>query len=147
MVEDPEKYVESFALNGFKKFIGHVEKMPDIASFVAKAEQYGQVGLALDTPTPVTALTDVSFEDLDFLFVMTVKAGHSNQEFMPEMLEKVRSLRSQTPFLPIEVDGGINSETLPQAKEAGATDFVVTHALFTASDVNKAYQDLQALLQ
>src|SRR5581483_11765654 len=56
MVEEPTHYLKSFADAGFRRFIGHVEKMSDQAEFVAEAELLGEVALALDSETPVSAI-------------------------------------------------------------------------------------------
>lgn len=132
MVEDPEKYIEPFAKSGFRRFIGQIEKMPDQVAFVARAELWGEVGLGLDIDTPLDAIT-VSFEDLDFLTVMTVKAGFSGQEFQEKALEKCRTLRQLT-SLPIEIDGGVTDQTIVKAKDQGVTRAVTTSFLFTSPD-------------
>lgn len=142
MVEDPLQYLDTFAKAGFKRFIGQVEKMPDVAAFVAKAESLGEVGLAVDTPTAVDSILPY-IEDLDFVLVMTVKAGFSNQQFMPEMLEKVKKLREKAPFLPIEIDGGVNDMTIKDARKAGATRFVTTGFLFGSTNLQTQFALLQ----
>ncbi len=141
MVENPLQYLEPFADAGFKRFMGHVEQMPDVAEFVAQAQLLGEVGLAIDTQTPVENIS-VSYEDLDLLFVMTVKAGFSRQQFMPEMLQKVKKIREKSATIPIEIDGGISPVTIVQAKEAGATRFVTTGFVFGAKDPQKQYTTL-----
>jgi len=142
MVENPEEYIEPFANSGFRRFIGQVEKMPDQVAFVARAELWGEVGLALDVETPLDAIK-VSFEDLDFLTVMTVKAGFSGQEFQEKALEKCRALREKTD-LPIEIDGGVTDQTVLRAKEAGVTRAVATSFIFTSPDPVKQIQLLSA---
>lgn len=145
MVDNPLSIVQSWATAGFTRFIGQVEKMPDIPSFVAAVEQIGEVGLAIDAPTPVSILLPF-LQDLDFAFVMTVKAGFSNQSFLPNMLEKVAVLRSTDAFLPIEIDGGVTDETLAQAKAKGATRFVTTGFLYNQGEnPEKQYQTLCSL--
>lgn len=146
MVDNPRQYLKSFAESGFKRFIGQVEKMPDIPAFVAEAEELGEVGLALDTDTSVDAIT-VPYEDLDFLFVMTVKAGFSRQSFLPEMLEKVKKIRERSSFIPIEIDGGVSDQTIIPAKEAGATRFVSTGFLFSDEHIKTRYTHLHTLLE
>jgi ribulose-phosphate 3-epimerase len=141
MVEDPLQYVKPFAEAGFKRFLGHIEMMPNQSEFVAVAQQYGDVGLVLDAATSLDAVV-VSYEDLDSLLVMTVKAGFSGQHFLPESLKKVRSLAKKHPFLMLEVDGGITTESLPKASKAGARRFVATSALFSAPDPKTAYHHL-----
>lgn len=145
MVDNPVQYLKPWADAGFQRFIGQIEKMSDMAEFVAEGELVGEVGLALDTPTPVEAIT-VPIDDLDFVFVMTVKAGFSNQSFLPDMLKKVKALRAKSEFIPIEVDGGINDKTLPQARDAGATRFVSTGFLFGGGNCQEQYQKLTTLI-
>lgn len=148
MVDNPLQYLQPFADAGFKRFIGQVEKMPDLAEFVAKGQILGEVGLAIDGKTSVEAIT-VPYEDLDFLFVMTVNAGYSGQEFQSEYAEKVKILRAKNIYnevgepLPIEVDGGINAKTFTIAKDAGATRFVATSFLFNAPDPHSQFKLLQ----
>lgn len=151
MVENPIQYLKPFADAGFKRFIGHVEKMKNQTEFIAQGQVLGEVGLYLDGPTPLDAIT-VPLEDLDVLGIFTAeKVGFSGQPFMKEKLEKLRQIRAQqilTPRglpLPIEVDGGINERTLPVAKEAGATRFVCTSALFGHEHIEEVYRKLHSL--
>lgn len=145
MVDDPVQYVQPFADAGFKRFIGQIEKMKDIPEFVAKGQMLGEVGLAIDSTTSLDLAT-FDLEDLDFAFVMTVKAGFSNQSFLPEMLEKVKQIRVQDPLLPIEVDGGISETNIVLAKQAGATRFVSTGYIYNQGENPAAqYQHLCSL--
>lgn len=139
MVEEPEQYIEPFAKAGFRRFIGHIEKMSDQAAFVARGELWGDVGLALDAETPLERI-QIPFTDLDFLTIMTVKAGFSGQPFQKEPLEKCKKVREKSD-IPLEIDGGVSTETLLLGKEAGVTRFVVTSGLFTA-DPHASYQSL-----
>lgn len=133
MVDNPIQYLQSFARVGFKRFIGHVEKMPDQAEFVAKAKTFGEVGLAVDGPTDISEIK-VPFADLDCVLVMTIKAGKSGQEFNPEYLDKVRMIRAAGNGIEIEVDGGVNDKTILQAKTIGADRFVSNSFIFGSSD-------------
>lgn len=141
MVDNPIQYIEPFAQAGFTRFIGQVEKMPDQVAFVAKAEHYGEVGLAVDSPTPIDAII-VNLEDLDFVFVMTVKAGFSHQSFLPDMLKKVEAVRKKDEWIPIEVDGGINDKTIIKAQKAGSNRFVSTGHLFGSNNPQDQYEHL-----
>ncbi len=138
MVEEPLQYIKPFADAGFKRFIGQIEKMSDQAEFVAQGQLLGEVVLAVDGKTPLEEMK-VSYEDLDGLLIMTINAGFSGQKFMPELLEKVKAVREKGMFtamgeaFPIEVDGGINDQTIVLAKEAGATRFVVTSFVFNGN--------------
>lgn len=129
MVEDPHAYLKPWAQAGFQRFIGHVEKMPNQIAFVAEGEEYGEVGLAIDGPTPIDAIT-VSYQDLDTVLIMTIKAGFSGQEFIAEHLKKVQAIKKRFSTIPIEVDGGINDTTIGLAKEWGADRFTANSFLF-----------------
>ena len=146
MVENPIQYLKPFADVGFKRFLGHIEKMPDQEEFVAKAQSFGEVGLAIDGPTPLSMIT-IPYEDLDCVLVMTIKAGESGQEFVPEYLKKVETLRQAQGDIVIEVDGGINDQTLPLTKAAGANRFVSTSFIFNAQNPQEQYNLLKKCLE
>ncbi len=141
MVDDPIKYLKPFANAGFRRFIGHVEKMPDQRQFVAEAELLGEVGLGIDADTAIEAIK-VSLDDLDSILVMTVKAGFSGQSFMEKNLEKVMQLAAKT-TIPIEVDGGINDQTIKTGCVAGSRRFVATSFLFGSQTPLKQYELLK----
>ncbi len=142
MVEEPINFLDSFAAAGFKRFLGHIEHMSSQEEFVAKGEFLGEVGLALDAQTPLESLK-AAYEDLDCILLMTVKAGFSAQELMPEALEKVSKIKERFP-IPVEVDGGINDATIVQALNAGANRFVTTSFLFSGNPLAN-YQKLVSL--
>ncbi len=137
MLDDPINYLEPLANAGFRRFIGHVEKMPDQVAFVAKGESMGEVGLGIDADTAVEAIK-VPLDDLDCVLVMTVKAGFSGQSFMEQNLDKVKQLVAKT-MIPIEVDGGVNESTIKVGCVAGARRFVATSFLFGVETPEKQY--------
>ena len=147
MVENPIQYLQSFADVGFKRFLGHVEKMPDISAFVAAAQLLGEVGLAIDGQTSLENV-HIPYEDVDCFLFMTITAGFSGQSFTSSHLEKVKKAREASykndalEVLPIEVDGGITDKTIVEAKNAGATRFVSTSFLFGGQDPKKQYDIL-----
>lgn len=115
--------------------------MGDQKSFIERATEYGQAGFALDADTPVEALK-VEPEELDSILIMTIKAGFSGQTFRPELLEKVKHFKTHD-MVPVEVDGGVNDQTIGQAITAGAVRFVATSALFkTPTDPHTRYREL-----
>lgn len=140
MVEEPESYLDAWAKAGFRRFIGHIEKMSDQTSFIARAEQLGEVGLAVDGKTSLDRIK-VNYQDIDTILIMTINAGASGQSFMPEHLEKVKTL-SALELFPIEIDGGVNSETIKQGLAVGARRFVSTSYLFSSPAPEKAYNEL-----
>jgi len=147
MVEDPIKEIKKWADAGFRRFIGQIEKMPSQEEFVAEAQMYGEAGLAIDGPTPLDALK-VAYDDLDVvLFFTGDKAGFSGQSLKEDRLEKVKALRKIEEYLPIEVDGGINDETIAIAAAAGVTRFVTTGFLFGLNTPEQQYKILEQKLK
>jgi ribulose-phosphate 3-epimerase len=145
MVEEPIKYLQPFYNAGFKRFIGHVEKMSSQEEFVAQGQLLGEVGLALDGPTSIEAIK-VSYDDLDVIHCyVSEKMGFAGPPMMPERLAKVKAIRAKT-TIPIEVDGGINDTTILLAKEAGATRFVATSFISHTPDPKGAYDKLVSLV-
>lgn len=141
MVEEPINYVKDWAEAGIKRFIAHVEKMSNQEEFIKVAKQYGEVGLVVDGPTSMDAIK-VPYEELDNLLFMTITAGFSGQKFDEEKLEKVKTVRAKT-TIPIEVDGGINDQTIILAKNAGANRFISTSFLFGAENIEEQYRKLE----
>ena len=142
MVSDPIAYLDKLASAGFRRFIGHIEMMPDQVEFVAKGESLGEVGLALDGKTPYEKV-EVSLEDLDMLLFMTIDAGFSGQTFKPLYLEKLKQVPPW--FKNIEVDGGINDKTLPDALEAGANIFAVTSFIYESVDPAESFKEIKLI--
>ena len=146
MVEEPIEHLQRWADAGFERFIGQVEKMGSQEEFVAKAQLLGEVGLAIDGPTGLDALK-VSAEDLDVvLFYTADKAGFSGAKFKEERLEKIKAYREKNEYIPIEVDGGINDETIQIAAAAGVNRFVSTGFLFNLNTPEEQYTLLQKKL-
>ena len=144
MVENPTQYIKSLMAVGFKRFIGHIEKMQDIDEFIAEGQIFGEVGLAIDSETPVSSI-NIPFDDLDCILLMGDKAGKSGQVFLPETLTKIKDLRLRTQ-IPIEVDSGINDTTIIQCKEAGANRFVTTSFVFQSADPLNSFEKLEGLI-
>lgn len=139
MVENPIDYLKPWAEAGFQRFIAHIEKMTDPVEFVAQGQLLGAVGLAIDGPTEIDVLEKYNLNDLDCLLVMTINAGFSGQEFNPEHLNKVKKIKEKYSYLPVEVDGGINNETIIKAKEAGASRFVTTSHLYKSENIKDEF--------
>lgn len=147
MVDNPIDHIKKWADVGFGRFIGQIEKMPDQVAFVAEAQLYGEVGLGIDGPTSLDALK-VSYEDLDALVFYTGdKAGFSGAKFQEDRLDKVKEVRKKNEYIPIEVDGGINDETIQIAAAAGVNRFVTTGFLFGLETPEKQFELLEKKLQ
>lgn len=144
MVENPSDYLEPLAMAGIDRVVVHAEALEDVEAFVEKIGKYDfEKGLAISPETPVSVIEPVA-EALDEVLVMTVQPGEAGQRFLPSALEKVKVLRRKFPHLNIAVDGGINAETIVDAKQAGANRFAVNSAVFHTPDPANAFEVLQA---
>jgi ribulose-phosphate 3-epimerase len=143
MVENPLAYLKEYADAGFKRFLGHVEKMENLEEFIALGQIFGEVGIALDCDTAVESL-NIPFDDIDTILLMSVKAGKSGQEFMPDVLEKIKNIKLKTQ-IPVEIDGGINDKTIIEVKNLGAQRFVATSFIFSSSDPMQSFEKLTSL--
>ena len=134
MIEKPERYVEAFAKAGASGLTVHVETCPDIVGTLKQIKSLGcRAGAVLNPQTPVGAIQPALIE-ADLILVMSVHPGYSGQSFIPETIAKVSEVRKKLDALRssawLEVDGGIDLETLPKMKEAGATAYVAATAVF-----------------
>lgn len=142
MVNNPEKYIRPLVSAGFKRLIAHVE-CQDPRRFLEETEfEEIETGLALDGPSPIEEI-EPFLEKLDFALIMGYEAGFSGQEFWPETLEKIKSVRHHFPETLIEVDGGINDKTAPAVVDAGAERIITTSYLF--KDVYSIHEKLELL--
>jgi ribulose-phosphate 3-epimerase len=136
MIERPDQYIERFMDAGADHLIVHLEASHDASKTLAQIRGRGKAaGLAIKPGTPAEkALPFLS--QIDELLVMTVHPGFGGQAFLPEMLPKIRALRSAAATLPIIVDGGINPETGRQCVTDGATVLVAGNSLFRHKTLN-----------
>lgn len=138
MVESPEKFVAAFAHAGATNLSVHVENNPHIERTLQMIHDLGcKAGIVLKPATPVEMV--LPFLPLvDLVLVLTVNPGYSGQTFLPKVVPKISALRqelnrSKHPIW-LEVDGGINSGTLPLVRDAGADVFVSATAIFKHPD-------------
>jgi ribulose-phosphate 3-epimerase len=134
MIEEPEKNLEAFAKAGADNITVHIEACEDAVKTLEQIKSLGcAAGVTLKPATPAAALEGV-LPLADLVLVMSVNPGFSGQAFMPEMIDKVREIRTRLDKLHsnalLEVDGGISISTLPSMKQAGANVFVAGTAAF-----------------
>ena len=150
MIEEPEKWIETYAKAGAHTIIFHVEAVADEQAAVELAQRIRDLGVrAAFSIKPGTAIEPWldKLHHFDEVLVMSVEPGFGGQKFMPEMLEKVRVLRrsidEQKLDTVIEIDGGISLETIAVAAEAGCDAFVAGSAVFKAEDPATAVDELR----
>ena len=149
MVSNPEHHIEDFARAGADIISIHAEATPHIHGALQKIRAAGvKASVVINPGTPVEAVKNV-LNLVDQVLVMTVNPGFGGQAFLPETMDKVRELVilrevNQLDF-DIEVDGGIDDETIGIAKEAGANVFVAGSYVFKG-DVAHQVQTLKEAL-
>ena len=140
MIERPERHVEEFAKAGADSITFHAEATPHVAYAANLIRECGAcVGLAINPATPVGALAEVAGL-LDLALCMTVNPGWGGQPFIEHSLDKLPRVRALIGAdAALEVDGGIDPDTAPRCREAGASLFVAGSAIFNAPDPGEAY--------
>jgi ribulose-phosphate 3-epimerase len=138
MVVKPEGYFDDFAAAGANVLTIHPEVSPHLHRQLARIRELGcQAGAALNPSTPLSAVSEVVLE-LDLLLIMTVNPGFGGQQFIEEGVDKVRRARQMLDAgrssARLEVDGGINRDTIARVWRAGADTFVAGNAIFGAPD-------------
>ncbi|WP_164104352.1 ribulose-phosphate 3-epimerase [Candidatus Laterigemmans baculatus] len=147
MIRDPGNYAQQFAEAGADLLTFHVEAVEQPAELIEAIKSFGiGAGIALNPATPLGAVENYAGQ-CDAVLVMSVNAGFGGQAFDPVALEKLRTLRSRHSDLLLEVDGGINTETIGACREAGADLFVVGSGIFRKDDYASALSDLQTAMQ
>ncbi len=144
MIANPGKYLEDFAKAGAYSITVHAEASgKNLSDDIDKIHALGcRAAVALNPDTPVDVISHV-LPKLDMVLVMSVFPGFGGQAFIPEVLEKVRWLRSHYPKLDIQIDGGINDKTAPLAIKAGANVLVAGSYLLKAKDPKAAAENLR----
>lgn len=150
MVVNPERYVDAFAQAGADIMTIHAESTLHIHGALQKIKAAGmKAGVVINPGTPVSAIESV-LSLVDQVLIMTVNPGFGGQAFIPEMLEKVAKvaqLRDEKGYdFDIEVDGGVDNETIKACYDAGANVFVSGSYLFKASDLAAQVETLRVAL-
>ncbi len=148
MITDPDRYAEAFVAAGASMVTVHVEVLPHLNRTIAFLKSLGvRAGVALNPSTPVGSLEEIA-PDLDHVLVMSVNPGFGGQAFLPRSESKVKALRSLLDRAgnpaPIEIDGGIDLDTVARVVRAGAEILVAGSAVFHAADIAGAAGTLKA---
>ncbi|HSK08699.1 MAG TPA: ribulose-phosphate 3-epimerase [Vicinamibacterales bacterium] len=147
MIEEPDRFVEAFVEAGASMISVHVEVLPHLNRTLAFIRSLGaSAGVVLNPSTPVAAIEEVA-PDVDYVLVMSVNPGFGGQAFLPRSASKVRSVRALLDRVgnraPVEIDGGIDLETVDAVVRAGAEILVAGSAIFRAPDPEAAARALR----
>ena len=149
MIDQPGRYIESFAKAGANGITVHAEATNHLHRVVQQIKAAGcKAGVALNPHTPVSVLEDI-IEDLDLVLIMSVNPGFGGQKFIYRSLAKIRQAYDMiairnSPAI-IEVDGGVGLQNAQKVLEAGARVLVAGSAVFKAEDPAKVVRQLKAI--
>ena len=145
MTSNPEAFVGEFVRAGADLVTFHVETVAKPRDVIDQIHEHGAAaGLALNPDTP-WSVVEPDLEACDLVLVMSVNAGFGGQSFQPVALEKLRQFRSVNSDIVLQVDGGVNPDTVADCRDAGAELLVVGSAIFGRADYGEAIDRLRSL--
>lgn len=148
MIEHPDRYLDQFAEAGADYIGVHVEACPHLHRTLQHIKALGKKATVTLNPATPLLMVEPILPLLDMILLMTVNPGFGGQSFIQEVLPKIRECRrlideKQLPVL-LEVDGGVNTDTVDRLVEAGVDVFVAGSAVFKGSDCAANIQALKA---
>jgi ribulose-phosphate 3-epimerase len=151
MIERPELSIAQYAEAGADRIGVHVETCPHLHRTLQQIHALGKKAcVVLNPATPASAIEPV-LGDLDQVLVMSVNPGFGGQKFIHGVLPKVRQLRQWIDArgldVELEIDGGVNRETIAEAARAGVNVFVAGNAVFREADLAVAIRELRKLAE
>ncbi|MBZ5200260.1 ribulose-phosphate 3-epimerase [Planomicrobium chinense] len=147
MIENPDRYIEDFANAGADYITVHVEAAPHLHRTIQLIRSLGvKPGVVLNPHTPIETIQHV-LEDIDLVLFMTVNPGFGGQKFIHSVVPKIEHLsqiiRERGLDIEIQIDGGINEETIVPCAKAGANVFVAGSAIYSQKDRAAALQGIK----
>lgn len=147
MIENPDQYIEAFAKAGADYITVHVEACTHLHRTLQLIKSYDvKPGVVLNPHTPIESILPI-LEEVDLVLFMTVNPGFGGQAFIPSVLKKVKALREiieeQQLTIDIQIDGGINEDTIVEAVEAGANVFVAGSAIYGKENRKEALERIK----
>ncbi len=150
MVEDPDRYIAPFKAAGADLMTVHAEASKHLDRTLQEIHNAGmKTGVALNPETPLNVL-DYVLDKVDMVLIMTVNPGYGGQKYITAMTQKIRELRAMLDVtghedILIQVDGGVNDQTIQTVLEAGASIIVAGSAVFK-DDVKENAERLQQII-
>ncbi|MCK0518655.1 MULTISPECIES: ribulose-phosphate 3-epimerase [Actinomycetes] len=148
MIEDPKRWAPGYAEAGAHNVTFHAEATDDPVAVGRDIRAAGaKAGLSIKPGTSLDPYLEI-LKEFDTLLVMSVEPGFGGQSFIPDVLDKVRRIRKLVDSgelrVLVEIDGGINADTIEQAAAAGVDCFVAGSAVYGADDPAQAVESLRA---
>lgn len=147
MIENPDMFIPQFVKAGADYLTVHFEAVNHLDRSISMIKDLGiKAGVSVNPATPIFLLKDI-IKKIDLLLIMSVNPGFGGQSFIENSVDKIREAvelreRYNTDFL-IEVDGGINNNTIESVSEAGCNVFVAGSSVFEADNVTAAVTELK----
>ena len=150
MIENPDRYVADFANAGANYLSVQVETCPHLHRSIQLIKSSGaSAGVVLNPSTPITAL-DWVLDQVDYVLIMSVNPGFGGQQFIANSLPKIAALRKMIDdrnlSALIEVDGGVNEDTIEDISRAGADVFVAGSAIFGRRDYTETIRRFRQMI-
>ena len=151
MIKNPDRYLGDFVNAGADYVSVHVEEVIHLNRTVTHIKELGaKAGVVLNPATPVSSIKDIA-EYIDLLLLMTVNPGFGGQKFITNSIRRIKEavkLRNdlKADFL-IEIDGGVNVDTIKPARDAGVDVFVAGSAIFSDDNISAAATELKNLIK
>ena len=147
MIKNPIEYVEDFAKAGADTITFHYESDSDVSQTIEKIGKMGvRPAISIKPNTPAEAVFPY-LDKVGMVLVMSVEPGFGGQSFIPSSVDKIRKIsdecKARSIDMIIQVDGGINGDTLKLCKDAGANCFAVGSTVFKAENMAKTIEELQ----
>jgi ribulose-phosphate 3-epimerase len=147
MIVEPEKYVDAFRAAGADTITFHYEATPHAHRLLQHLRGIGaRAGIGINPATPTAMLADI-IEECDQILVMSVNPGFGGQRFIERALVKLQEVRAlcaaRNPECDVEVDGGIGTENIERAVQAGATMLIAGSSVYAAPDPQAALREMR----
>ncbi len=147
MIENPGLYVDDFIKAGSDYVTVHVEAAPHLHRVIQQIKAGGaKAGVSLNPHTPLSMIENV-LGDIDMVLIMSVNPGFGGQSFIPQSLDKIRTLKAMlkeagAEHVEIEIDGGVKLDNIKEVSDAGVDVFVSGSGIFGANDPQDMIQQM-----
>jgi len=147
MIETPDLIIPEFVNAGANYISVHQETCPHLHRSIQLIKSFNiKAGVALNPATPISSIEWV-IDELDFILIMSVNPGFGGQKFIKSTIDKIKELsdllNKKNSNAIIQVDGGINLETIKSVSDAGASSFVAGSAIFNTDDYKQTIKALR----
>jgi len=143
MLNRPEETIGEWARLGSKRIIVHIETVENMDELLDVCrEKEIEIGLALN-PETANIMIEPWINAIDMVTFLGVHPGRGGQEFIPDVLDKIKSLRQNFPNVKIEADGGITVKNIEELKKAGIDIFVVGSGILKSPNIKEAIKELK----